>query len=173
MHLEHGTLRLHEQPGLPRGLDLHSVDGAVRAVVRIDPQELVSDEGSLKDDEPKKGDSGGDATSGDDPSPEKKPADAPSTEAAKDESPDAKPVATKDPRFEGPLGAAWTALERGDHVEAASLARALAKSEDEVVRRDAEAFLQRLKPDPVILMVFAATGLLLLLLAWQYLGRHR
>lgn len=137
----------------------------------------MSDEGSLKDDEPKKGEDGGAATSGDGESSEKKPVDSSAAEApkgpSKDEPPDAKPVATKDPRYEGPLASAWTALERGDHVEAASLARALAKSEDEVVRRDAEAFLQRLKPDPVILMVFAATGLLLLLLAWQYLGRHR
>lgn len=98
---------------------------------------------------------------------------SPKEDESKAAEPDAKPVATKDPRLEGPLAPAWAALERGDHVEAASLARALTTSEDEVVRRDADAFLQRLKPDPVILMVFAATGLLLLLLAWQYLGRHR
>ncbi len=83
----------------------------------------------------------------------------------------AKPAAV-DPRTVGPLAPAWAALERGDHVEAAKLARELTKSEDETVRNDATALLERLKPDPVILMVFAGTGLLILLLAWQYLG-HR
>jgi hypothetical protein len=78
----------------------------------------------------------------------------------------------KDPRRDGPLGPAWAALERGDHVEARSIAGAIARGEDEAARREAEDFLRRLEPDPVILMVFAATGLLLLLLAWQYLG-HR
>ncbi len=84
--------------------------------------------------------------------------------------PEKKPAV--DPRASGPLAPAWAALERGDHVEAASIARGLAKSDDEATRNDADAFLQRLKPDPVILMVFAGTGLLILLLAWQYLG-HR
>lgn len=77
---------------------------------------------------------------------------------------------SEDPRMTGPLAAAWAALERGDHVEAAKIARELAKSDDETTRNDAEAFLQRLRPDPVILMVFAGTGLLIVLLAWQYLG---
>jgi hypothetical protein len=81
-------------------------------------------------------------------------------------------ASSKDPWREGPLGPAWAALERGDHVEARSIAGAIAQGEDEASRREAEAFLRRLEPDPVILMVFAATGLLLLLLAWQYLG-HR
>lgn len=79
----------------------------------------------------------------------------------------------EDPRKTGPLAPAWIALERGDHVEAARVAGELARSEDEALRNDAQAFLQRLKPDPVILMVFAGTALLLALLAWQYLGLRR
>lgn len=79
----------------------------------------------------------------------------------------------EDPRKTGPLAPAWVALERGDHVEAARVASELARSEDEALRNDAQAFLQRLKPDPVILMVFAGTALLLVLLAWQYLGLRR
>jgi hypothetical protein len=38
VHREHWALRLYEQPGLPCRVDVHSVDGAVRAVVRIGPQ---------------------------------------------------------------------------------------------------------------------------------------
>jgi hypothetical protein len=78
-----------------------------------------------------------------------------------------------DPRATGPLAPAWAALERGDHVEAARIARALAEGPDEVIRRDAEDFLARLRPDPVIVMVLVGTGLLLALLAWQYLGLRR
>lgn len=100
------------------------------------------------------------------------------------DAPDRQPTAEKtaekslqktadDPRMQGPLGPAWIALERGDHVEAARIAGELARSEDEALRNDAQAFLKRLAPDPVILMVFAGTALLLLLLAWQYLGLRR
>ncbi len=152
------------------GLDVHSVDGAVRPVVPIAPQLLVSD--------PPRTDDKDRASEREDPSTPsseltKEPAKEPAKATAEEPKGEAAQAVAKDPRLEGPLASAWTALERGYHVEAASLARKLAESEDEVVRRDAEAFLARLRPDPVILMVFAATGLLLLLLAWQYLGRPR
>jgi cobalamin biosynthesis Mg chelatase CobN len=76
-------------------------------------------------------------------------------------------------RATGPLHAAWAALERGDHVEAKRLALELAKSEDETVRKEAEAFLTRMQPDPMILLVLLGTLLLLAFLAVQYLGPQR
>jgi len=136
-------MRLHGQPGVPRGLDVQHVHGSVRSVSDSpDSERSQSAAGQVEKAEPV--------------------ASAEPAAAQKSE----------DPRATGPLAPAWAALERGDHVEAAKLARELAKSDDETIRNDAEAFLQRLRPDPVILMVFAGTGLLILLLAWQYLG-HR
>lgn len=126
---------------MPRGLDVQHVHGSVRS---------VSDS---SDNEPSKGAASEVETTA-------QPAAAEPAVAQKSE----------DPRTTGPLAPAWAALERGDHVEAAKLARELAKSDDETTRNDADAFLQRLLPDPVILMVFAGTGLLIVLLAWQYLG---
>lgn len=99
-------------------------------------------------------------------------APTPSTAHATEPTQEASKEAAADPRTSGPLAPAWAALEKGDHVEAARIARELAKSDDETTRNDATAFLKRLEPDPVILMVFAGTALLIVLLAWQYLG-HR
>ncbi len=64
------------------------------------------------------------------------------------------------------------ALDHGDHVETARLARGLVASPNESLRGTGEAMLARLRPDPVILGVFAVTGLLAVALAVAYLGRH-
>ncbi|MEZ4406951.1 MAG: hypothetical protein R3A52_10795 [Polyangiales bacterium] len=62
------------------------------------------------------------------------------------------------------------ALERGDHVEARALAARLAVSDDPATRDAGLAMLARLKPDTGIVVVLAATGLLILALALGYLG---
>lgn len=62
------------------------------------------------------------------------------------------------------------ALERGDHVEARAVAARLAVSDDPATREAGLAMLARLRPDTGIVVVLAATGLLILALALGYLG---
>lgn len=70
----------------------------------------------------------------------------------------------------GPLKDAWTALEQGDHVRAREFALELSKSSDALIRKEAEEFLERMKPDPMILLVLLGTAVLIAFLAVQYLG---
>ncbi|MDP3273666.1 MAG: hypothetical protein Q8Q09_00620 [Deltaproteobacteria bacterium] len=93
---------------------------------------------------------------------------------AQPEGPDAESKRVIDPRTVGPLAPAWTALERGDHVEARRLAQAVIDdSTSEITdKNDALSLLERMRPDVTILVVFGLTGALMVLLAIYYLGQH-
>ena len=65
---------------------------------------------------------------------------------------------------------AWAELEKGDHVKAREIAFELSKSADLVVSKEAHEFIERMKPDPVILLVLLGTAILIAFLAVQYLG---
>lgn len=85
----------------------------------------------------------------------------------------AEPVASAAaPTGDDPLAPAERALDRGDHAEARRLARALLGHDDPAVRTRAAALLARLRPDPVIVVVMVATGVLAAILATLYLGAH-
>ena len=64
------------------------------------------------------------------------------------------------------------ALDRGDHVETARLARTLTHSDDPETQTAGRAMIERLRPDPMILGVMISTGFLIVALALGYLGRH-
>lgn len=98
------------------------------------------------------------------------------------EKPEAKAKGKKGPRdartyprppVGDPLYDAWAALDRGDHAKARELATALLAHEDEGVKQGAHDLLDRLKPDRVVLAVFALTLLLMVGLALTYIsGPH-
>lgn len=62
------------------------------------------------------------------------------------------------------------ALDRGDHVATREIASRLSRSDDPKLRDAGAAMLHRLRPDPVILGVLAATAFVMVALALAYLG---
>lgn len=107
-------------------------------------------------------------------------APAAATKGANDgEKPEAKAKGKKGPRdartyprppVGDPLYDAWAALDRGDHAKTRELATGLLAHEDEGVKQGAHDLLDRLKPDRVVLAVFALTLLLMVGLALTYIG---
>lgn len=76
------------------------------------------------------------------------------------------------PPIEGdPLANAIAAMDRGNLVEAKRLASELARdTKDPAVRARAENLLSQLAPDPLVIVVMIATGLLAVVLYLVY--RH-
>lgn len=143
---------------MPSGLDVHGRHGTVRAW----PMSELPDKSLAKSELPPT-DNAAD--------PVAKPTTEPAVEAAV--KPAAEPALdAKLSSREGPLKAAWAELEKGDHVKARELALELSKSPDGVVSKEANEFIERMKPDPVILLVLLGTAILIAFLAVQYLGPH-
>lgn len=69
-----------------------------------------------------------------------------------------------------PVETAERVFDHGDFVQARRLAAALVDHPDPAVRARARALLDRLRPDPVIVAVMLATGVLIVSLALSYLG---